>query len=253
MPKKRILIIDDEADFAKMLQTRLQVEGYEVLVAEDGIKGIQLARRDQPDLIILDVMMPGMDGHMVCDMLKKSTVTWSIPIIYLTAMTGQADELLAMDKGAKYFLTKPYHPGMLLEMVRSAVQETSETPKKAEKILVIDQDLSFIDEIEAKLKLAGYDVFLAPTAKEGFRTALSVQPDLILIDFTTSQADSHASLKLMGQDNALRRIPFLILASQALIEKMDPSTTNLERFITKPVNYGALLQKLQKARAMQPT
>jgi DNA-binding response OmpR family regulator len=253
MNKKRILIIDDEVDFAKMLQTRLQVEGYEVLVAEDGIKGIQIARRDRPDLIILDVMMPGMDGHMVCDMLKKSTVTWSIPIIYLTARTSQADELLAMGKGAKYFLTKPYNPGMLLEMVRSAFLERDETTETPEKILVIDQDLSFVDELEAKLKLAGFDVFLAPTAMEGLRTAGAVKPDIILIDFTTSQSDSHASLKLMGQDDALRRIPFLILASQALIEKMDPTTANLDRFITKPVNFGALLQKLQKALGMQKT
>jgi DNA-binding response OmpR family regulator len=253
MNKKRILIIDDEADFAKMLQTRLQVEGYEVLVAEDGIKGIQLARRDRPDLIILDVMMPGMDGHTVCDMLKKSTMTWAIPIIYLTARSGQADELLAMEKGAKYFLTKPYNPGMLLEMVRSAFLEREEAAATPGKVLVIDQDLNFVDEIEAKLKMAGYEVFLAPTALEGLRTARSVEPDVILIDFATSQSDSHATLKLMGQDSALRRIPFLILAGQDVIRKMDPTTANQDRFVIKPVNYGALLQKLQKAVSAKKT
>ncbi len=252
MNKKLILIIDDEADFAKMLQTRLQVEGYEVLVAEDGIKGIQVARRDRPDLIILDVMMPGMDGHTVCDMLKKSTMTWTIPVIYLTAKSGQADELLAMEKGAKYFLTKPYNPGMLLEMVRSAFLEREEVVAKTAKILVIDQDLNFVDEIEAKLKLAGYEVFLAPTPQEGLRTARAVEPDVILIDFTTSQSDSHSSLKMMGQDSSLRRIPFLILAGRAVIEKMDP-TANQDRFVTKPVNYGALLQKLQRALSAQKT
>ncbi|MBM3285178.1 MAG: response regulator, partial [Candidatus Aminicenantes bacterium] len=121
MAIKRILIIDDELDFVKMLKARLQIEGYEVLTAEDGIKGVQIARRERPDLIILDIMMPGMDGHRVCDTLKKSSLTWPIPIIYLTARTGQADEVLAFEKGAKHYLTKPYNPDVLLEMVKSTV------------------------------------------------------------------------------------------------------------------------------------
>jgi DNA-binding response OmpR family regulator len=130
MAKKRILIIDDELDFVKMLTARLQIAGYEVLAAEDGSKGVQTARREKPDLIILDIMMPGMDGHMVCDMLKKSTLTWLIPVIYLTARTGQSDELLALEKGAKYFLTKPYNPDVLLEMIKSALME-QEVSKEA--------------------------------------------------------------------------------------------------------------------------
>ena len=247
MPKNRILIIDDEMDFVKMLQSRLQIDGYEVLVAEDGIKGIQVARKEKPDLIILDIMMPGMDGHMVCDMLKKSTVTCSIPLIYLTARTGQADEVLAMEKGAKYFLTKPYNPGALLEMVRSAIEGAEENKKKPAKVLIIDRDLNFVDELEARLKLVGYEVIYSSSAKEGLRAAEEASPDIILLDFTTSHEDSHASIKVVSQDERLRAIPLFILAPESVMGRLDPNMANLERFIQKPVNYGSLLQTLQGA------
>ncbi len=246
MAKGRILIIDDEIDFVKMLQTRLQVEGYEVLTAGDGIKGIQMARLERPDLIILDIMMPGMDGHMVCDMLKKSTVTWAIPVIYLTAKTGLTDEALALEKGAKYFLTKPFNPGILLEMVRSAIESAAEK-KKRPRILIIDKDLHFADEAEAKLKLAGYEVSSASDAKAGLKAIEDNPPDFILLDFTTSHDDSHVSVKAMSLDERIRQIPLYILAPQSIIDRLDPGMANIEKFIPKPVNYGRLIQIIQQA------
>ena len=247
MPKRRILVVDDETDFVKMLQARLQVEGYEVLVAEDGIKGIQTARKDKPDLIILDIMMPGMDGHSVCDTLKKSTLTWSIPVIYLTARTGQADEFLAMEKGARYFLNKPYNPAMLLEMIKSALAGEDKDALKAGRVLLIDKDLAFAGDCEAKLKQAGYEVALAPTAEEGVRSARRIAPDIILLDFQTSHEDAHAGIKAMSNDEKLKEIPLFILAPRQVIDKVDPKTAHLEKFIAKPVNYVDLLGHLQNS------
>lgn len=251
MEDKRILIIDDELDFVKMLQARLQIEGYEVLVAEDGTKGLQIARKERPDVIILDIMMPGMDGHMVCDMLKKSALTWSIPIIYLTAKIGQADELLAMEKGAKHYLTKPYNPGVLLEMVKSAILETDQVQKKEGRILVIDKDLNFVNELEARLKQAGYEVLFSPTAREGLKAAREHYPDIILLDFLTSHEDSHASIKIISHDESFQAIPLFILAPESLMAKVDQRMANLEKFITKPVNYILLLDTLQRTLEMR--
>jgi DNA-binding response OmpR family regulator len=249
--KKRILVVDDEADFVKMLQARLQIEGYEVLVAEDGIKGIQIARKEKPDLVILDIMMPGMDGHTVCDTLKKSTLTWSIPVIYLTAKTGQVDELLAMEKGARYYLTKPYNPAMLLEMVKSALAAEDQSDKREGRILVVDKDLAFAGDCEAKLKQAGYEVMLAPTAEQGLRSAREFSPEIILLDFQTSHDDSHASIKVISHDDKLKEIPLFILAPQTVIDKVDPRTAHLEKFIAKPVSYGQLLETLQSTLRMK--
>jgi DNA-binding response OmpR family regulator len=246
MKNKRILVIDDEMDFVKMLRARLQIEGYEVLTAEDGTKGIQIARKERPDVIILDIMMPGMDGHMVCDTIKKSTLTWSIPIIYLTAKTSQADEVLAMEKGAKYYLTKPYNPGVLLEMVRSAIMESNQIEKNEGRILVVDKDLTFVSELEARLKQAGYEVLLSPTAQEGLKAAREHHPDVILLDFLTSHEDSHASIKTISHDDSLQTIPLFVLAPEAIMARVDKKMANLEKFITKPVNYVLLLETIER-------
>jgi DNA-binding response OmpR family regulator len=249
--KKRILVVDDEVDFVKMLQARLRIEGYEVLVADDGIKGVQVARRERPDLIILDIMMPGMDGHTVHDTLKKSTLTWSIPVIYLTAKTGQADELLAMEKGARYYLNKPYNPAMLLEMVKSALMGKEEAEKNEGRILLIDKDMTFAGDCEAKLKQAGYEVILAPTAEQGLRSAREFRPEIILLDFQTSHDNSHASIKVISHDDTLKDIPLFILAPREVIDKVDPKTAHLEKFIVKPVSYGQLLGTLQSTLRMK--
>jgi DNA-binding response OmpR family regulator len=246
--KKRILVVDDEVDFVKMLQARLRIEGYEVLTAEDGIKGIQVARKEKPDLIILDIMMPGLDGHSVCDMLKKSALTWSIPVIYLTAKTGQADELMAMEKGAKYYLTKPYNPAILMEMIKSALIENGSAGEKGDRVLVIDRDMTFADDCEAKLRQAGYDIILAPTAAEGLLAARHHHPDIILLDFQTSHDDAHASIQTISHDDQLKNIPLFVLAPQAIKERVDSRTADPDKFIVKPVNYVLLLEALQRIR-----
>ncbi|MEW5899984.1 MAG: response regulator, partial [Acidobacteriota bacterium] len=231
----------------------LRIEGYEVITAEDGIKGIQIARKEKPDLIILDIMMPGLDGHTVCDMLKKSTLTWSISVIYLTARTSQADEIKALEKGAKFYLTKPYNAAALFEMVKSVLVESDESTPKEGLVLLVDKDLAFVDECEARLRQAGYDVIVAPTAAEGLQVALSRHPDLILLDFLTSHADGHVSIKTISHDDVLKDIPLFVLAPASIIDKADPKTANLEKFIPKPVSYARLLETLQRALEMQKT
>jgi DNA-binding response OmpR family regulator len=253
MSKKRVLVIDDEPDFVRLLQARLQIGGYDVLTADDGIKGIQTARREKPDAIIMDIMMPGLDGHMVCDMLKKSTMTWSIPVIYLTARNSQLDELLALEKGAKYYLTKPYNPEMLLEMVKSAIMETEQSEKKEGRILIIDQDLSFVNNLEAKLRQAGYEVAFSATAEQGVAMALEAPPDVILLDFATSHANGHAAIKAVRREKTLLNTSIFIIAPQAVMDRVEPRTAQLGKFILKPLNYAQLLDTLQRTLRLKQT
>jgi len=122
MLKKRVLIVDDDPVFTRLLQSDLHVAGYEVLTAKDGYLGIEIAGKELPDLIIMDIMMPGMDGHRTSELIKKSSFTADIPIIYVTAKDGLLDEELAIEIGADYFLKKPYEPDVLLSIIKKTLQ-----------------------------------------------------------------------------------------------------------------------------------
>jgi len=121
--KKKILIVDDETDFRMMLRTRLEANNYEVSEAEDGAAGLEKARKTKPDLVILDVMMPKMDGYKVARLLKFDEKYRKIPIIMLTARSQQTDRETGMAVGGDAYLTKPYKPEDMLETVAKLLSE----------------------------------------------------------------------------------------------------------------------------------
>jgi len=122
MPK-RILIVDDEPDLLEMVQINLEMEGYECIVAYDGFRALDRARKEKPDLIILDVMLPGLNGYKVCRLLKFDEKYKRIPIIMLTAEAQQADRLMGEATGADYYMTKPFSADKLLAKVKELLGE----------------------------------------------------------------------------------------------------------------------------------
>jgi len=119
--KPRILIVDDETDLLTVLRMGLEAEGYEVLTATDGEQGLAMARQSLPDLMLLDLMLPRMDGYKVCRALKFDERYRRIPIFILSARTGDTDRRLALELGADEYHTKPYDMRALLERVRLRV------------------------------------------------------------------------------------------------------------------------------------
>ncbi len=117
--KRKILVIDDELDVAKALKIRLKASGYNVVVAGDSVQGYLMANKEKPDLIILDIMIPGGGGFVVAERLKQSAATHHIPIIFLTGISGGEDKAYKM--GASGYLMKPYQPEKLLEIIRDAL------------------------------------------------------------------------------------------------------------------------------------
>ena len=115
--RKRILLVDDNQDLLQVISRRLQSWGYEALTAESGEEGLRLAQEQQPDLVLLDVMMPKMKGRDVCARLKANPKTQQIPVIFLTAL-GLADHVKAgMDVGAEDYIVKPFQPSELKERI----------------------------------------------------------------------------------------------------------------------------------------
>ena len=124
MDKKRILIVDDEEDVLNLLKFRLEANSYEVLIASDGQEGLNKARNEKPDLVILDLMLPKIDGYKVCRMLKFDESYKNIPIIIFTAKDQKKDEDLGKEMGADAYVTKPFEPEMLLEKIRVLLRKT---------------------------------------------------------------------------------------------------------------------------------
>lgn len=123
MDWKRILIIEDEQDIVETLKMRLELEDYECLVAYDGNRGLERARNEKPDLILLDVMLPGMDGYKVCRLLKFDERYKKIPIIMLTARVQQQDRLTGEQTGADYYMTKPFKAEQLIAKIKELLGE----------------------------------------------------------------------------------------------------------------------------------
>lgn len=118
MEKKKILIVDDEPDLVETLTVILELEGYECIVADDGNRGLERAREEKPDLIILDVMLPGMDGYKICRLLKFDEQYRRIPVIMLTARAQDEDRLTGEQTGADCYMTKPFSTEELVARVK---------------------------------------------------------------------------------------------------------------------------------------
>lgn len=118
----KILIIDDEKEFVMMLTMRLKAMGYEILEAQDGEVGLKVAEEKSPDLILLDIMMPVMDGYETLKQLKQNSKTKSIPVLMLTAV-GKPDAVSkSLELGALDYIAKPFEPKTLLEKIRKALK-----------------------------------------------------------------------------------------------------------------------------------
>ena len=117
MDAKRILVVDDEPRVREMIEFRLRLFGYEVLQAADGREALEVAIREQPDLVLLDVMMPELDGFQVCSRLKQEESTKDIPVVMLTAKAEAKDVTRAFNSGAVDYVVKPYDPVVLQQKV----------------------------------------------------------------------------------------------------------------------------------------
>ncbi len=116
--RQRILVVDDEPDIVELVAFNLRAEGYEVITAATGVEALEIARTIVPDLIVLDLMLPELDGMAVCEILRKLPATAPIPIIMLTAWSSDLSRCIGLGLGAKEYMTKPFSPRELVNRVQ---------------------------------------------------------------------------------------------------------------------------------------
>jgi len=149
--QEKILIVEDEKDIIKMLEYNLKKEGFKVISARDGEDALDLALRQHPQLILLDLMLPGMNGLDVCKTLKKEAKTASIPIIMLTAKSQESDKIVGLELGADDYITKPFSPRELIARIKAVLRRVGEKDKLPETFQAGDLSIDFA-QISVKVK-----------------------------------------------------------------------------------------------------
>ena len=159
--KEKILIVEDEKDIIKMLEYNLKKEGFRVIATHDGEDALDLALRQYPDLILLDLMLPGIDGLEVCKSLKKESKTSLILIIMLTAKSQESDKVLGLELGADDYITKPFSPRELVARIKAVLRRVTEKEKLPEVFAAGDLKIDF-----AKISVNVKDKPIELTSKE---------------------------------------------------------------------------------------
>jgi DNA-binding response OmpR family regulator len=132
---KRILVVDDEPTLVATVKYNLEREGYQVITAADGESGVAVARAERPDLVVLDLMLPGLDGFEVCRILRRDM---AVPILMLTAKTGEVDKVVGLELGADDYVTKPFSMRELLARVRALLRRAEAPPAEAKVLTAGD-------------------------------------------------------------------------------------------------------------------
>jgi two-component system, OmpR family, alkaline phosphatase synthesis response regulator PhoP len=142
MEKSRILVVDDEKDIRELLEYNLAREGYDVDCVATGEAALDAARSKKPDLVILDLMLPGIDGLEVCRTLKAAAATGSVPIVMLTAKGEEADVVTGLELGADDYVTKPFSPRVLMSRVKAVLRRRAASAAVDDKATLCVDDLT---------------------------------------------------------------------------------------------------------------
>ena len=205
MAGERILVVDDDPDVLRLLASILRGQEYEVLLAEDGESALDMARAERPDLVILDLLLPGIDGFQVCRTLKAFEETRDTRVIMLTGVYDTAkDARFGLQAGAARYLfkgkdgvliRKPFEAEQLLGVVEDELAGRSESGAPRERVLIIDDDTFNQALLRRSLEEAGYDVIIASDGESGIQAIARDQPGIVLLDYLLPGIDGLSVLQ----------------------------------------------------------
>jgi two-component system alkaline phosphatase synthesis response regulator PhoP len=160
-PGQRVLVVEDEPDVAELIRYNLTKEGYDVIVVANGAEGLKRARETKPDIILLDIMVPQLNGWEVCRRLKQDPETRAIPVIMVTGRVEEGDKVLGFEMGADDYVTKPFSPRELVARVRAVVRRGKSAEAADRKHHLKEGDLE-IDRHRFEVTMKGQRVDLTP-------------------------------------------------------------------------------------------
>jgi two-component system cell cycle response regulator len=232
----RILVVDDVEANVRLLEAKLTLEYYEVLTAGDGSRALQVAQDERPDIILLDVMMPGMDGFETCRRLKADPVTRHIPVVLVTALDGREDKLKGLDAGADDFVTKPIDDVILFARVRSllrlkSVMDELREREESGRRLGVDTDgagrlrgsggrILIVDDNARQVQkmldhLSGEHRPMVESDPAAALIAARGPVDLMIVNISSAEFDGLRLVAQMRSTDRVRRIPILAVVDPA--------------------------------------
>lgn len=263
----RILVVEDNAANLSLMEYLLRAYGHTVSTATNGEQGLAMARRDPPDVILMDLQMPGMDGFEAAQHLKGDPLLQRIPLVAVTALAMVGDREKILTAGFDGYLAKPIEPETFVGQVErfhtessrpSAPVPTVRTPEapstpapqraSAKTILVVDDTLANLKLSRNILESLGFNVVTASTVEEGLRVALEAPPDLILSDVHIGRRTGFDLLSGVRDDERLRRIPFLFITStvKGTPERVMALGLGAADFIERPIAPEEFIERVTR-------
>jgi DNA-binding response OmpR family regulator len=176
MHKLKILLIEDEEDIAALIKLQAEIAGYKLSLAVDGLNGYEAVEREKPDVIVLDIMLPGQNGLDVCRKIKGNPLTKHIPIIMISAKSEETDVVLGLELGADDYVTKPFSPRVLFSRIKAVLRRHSEAEKPQQIVQFGDFTLD-LDQYLAKKKERSIPLTLS---EFGILRRLALNPGKVL-------------------------------------------------------------------------
>ncbi|HEX7886193.1 MAG TPA: PleD family two-component system response regulator [Phenylobacterium sp.] len=263
----RILVVDDIESNVRLLEAKLSAEYYEVLTASDGPTALAIAASEQPDIILLDVMMPGMDGFQVCRRLKDDPETRHVPVVLVTALDGRADRVAGLEAGADDFLTKPIDDVMLFARVRSLTRlkavidelrareasgrrmgviagAASRLGGSGGRILIVDDNARQAARVASELSVEHRPV----VESEAYKAVLTARGpvDLVIVNANAKSFDGLRFAAQLRSDEATRSLPILAIADfderQKVVKALEIGVNDI---LARPIDPGELAARVR--------
>jgi CheY-like chemotaxis protein len=243
MPK--ILVIEDNPVEIETIKARLKQKQYEVLIAKNGEDGIQLARKEQPDLIFMDMILPGMHGLEAIIKLKQIEETKTIPIVALTVMDSSEFVATCFKEGVSAFIKKPYDFSEIFEKTEKILGSPESSQKR---VMVIEHDPSIMTMITMILTRGGYQVIASGDGETSGVDILEERPDVILWD-NVSQGDGAFPFLNELTPESETSIPIILLTDSDSPEEINRKMSQLraKTYLSKPFSPKDLLEKIATA------